>query len=44
MNAEQIAVLLDLIQGFSADDLAENDYAILRSFLAVAASYPNVTL
>ena len=44
MNAEQIAVLLDLVNGFSAEDLRENDYAILRTFLAVAAAYPNVTL
>lgn len=44
MNPEQIEVLLDLVNGFSAEDLAENDYAILRTFLVVAASYPNITL
>ena len=44
MNQQQIEVLLDLVNGFSAEDLRENDYAILRTFLAVAASYPNVTL
>ncbi len=44
MNQQQIEVLLDLVKGFTADDLAENDYAILRTFLAVAATYPNVTL
>ncbi|MGA2451850.1 MAG: hypothetical protein ABTD50_24635 [Polyangiaceae bacterium] len=44
MNQQQIEVLLDLVSGFSAEDLRENDYAILRTFIAVAASYPNVTL
>jgi hypothetical protein len=41
MSQRQIEVLLDLVNGYSADDLRENDYAILRTFLAVAAAYPS---